>query len=71
MNEEKIDNLLEKLTPTLSKTNTLMRDAIFSNVKLEITLRYLATGDSFNSLEFLYRLPKSTISRFVPETLIT
>nr|CAH7747429.1 unnamed protein product [Callosobruchus chinensis]CAH7747430.1 unnamed protein product [Callosobruchus chinensis] len=37
-----------------------MRDAISSKVKLEITLRYLATGDSFKSLEFLYRIPKST-----------
>nr|CAH7759122.1 unnamed protein product [Callosobruchus chinensis] len=71
MNEEQFNNLLEKVSPTLSDTNTLMRDAISATVKLGITLRYLATGDSFKSLEFLYRMPKSTISRFVSETLIT
>nr|CAH7724889.1 unnamed protein product [Callosobruchus chinensis] len=62
MKEEQFNNLLEKVTPTLSDTNTLMRDAIFSKVKLEITQRYLATGDSFKSIESPYRMPKSTIS---------
>nr|CAH7758185.1 unnamed protein product [Callosobruchus chinensis] len=66
MNEEQFNNLLETVSPTLSKTNTQVRDASSSKVELEITSRYLATGDSFKSLEFLYRTPKSAISRFVP-----
>ncbi|GFS90550.1 DDE Tnp4 domain-containing protein [Trichonephila clavipes] len=37
--------------------------------KLEITLRYLATGDSFKSLEYLFRVPETTISRFLPHVL--
>nr|CAH7755878.1 unnamed protein product [Callosobruchus chinensis] len=61
MNEEQFNNLFAKVTPTLSKTNTLMQDVIFCKLKLEITLRYLATGDYFKSLEFLYGKPMSTI----------
>lgn len=38
-------------------------------IKLEVTLRYLATGDSFKSLEYLFRVPESTISMFLPEVL--
>nr|CAH7747636.1 unnamed protein product [Callosobruchus chinensis] len=69
MNEEQFNNLLEKVTPTFSHTNTLMRDAISFKVKLEIALRYLATGDSLKSLEFLYRMPKNYIS-FCSKTLL-
>lgn len=43
-----------------------MRDAIPAITKLEITLRFLATGDSYKSLEALYRVGNSTISGFIP-----
>ncbi|GFU52760.1 putative nuclease HARBI1 [Trichonephila clavipes] len=48
----------------LSKQDTTMRMAIPVTTKLEITLRYLATGDSFKSLEYLFRVPETTISRY-------
>ena len=51
------------------KQDTKMRMAIPTATKLEITLRYLATGDSFKSLEYLFRVPEPTISLFVPEVL--
>lgn len=43
----KFDDLLSKIESVIQKRNTCMRDAIPSKVKLEITLRYLAVGDSF------------------------
>lgn len=49
--------------------DTNMREAIPSKTKLMITLRYLATGDSFKSLEFFFKIPKSTISKFLVEVL--
>jgi hypothetical protein len=35
----------------------------------EITVRYLATGDSFTSLQYLFIIPQSTISKIIPEVL--
>lgn len=46
-----------------------MRCAISSKVRLAITLRYIASGDSFRSLEFLTRVSRKTIRYFVPEVL--
>lgn len=44
-----------------------MRNAPSPKFKLEITLRYLATGDSYKSLRYLYRVSKSSISSFLPD----
>lgn len=42
---------------------------ISARVKLCITLRYLATGESFTSLAFQYRVHRSTVGRIVSECL--
>jgi len=36
-------------------------------IKLQIALRFLATGDSYKSLQYLYRVSKSAISEFIPD----
>ena len=46
-----------------------MRNAIPANVKLQVVLRYVASGDTLTSLQYLYRVPKNTISSFLPEVL--
>lgn len=46
-----------------------MRFAISSRVRLAITLRFIGSGDSYRSLEFLSRVSRKTISKFVPEVL--
>lgn len=51
------------------KQDTVMRFAISSRVRLAVTLRYIATGDSYRSLEFLTHISRKTISKFVPEVL--
>lgn len=38
--------------------------------RLEVTLRFLATGESYRSLMYLTRIHESTISRFVPEVCL-
>lgn len=63
------DDLLQMVDGMLKKDDTKMRMAIPVATKLEVTLRYLATGDSFKSLEYLFRVPESTISKFLPEVL--
>ncbi|XP_023028001.2 uncharacterized protein [Leptinotarsa decemlineata] len=59
--------LLSKITPAIEKQNTLMRNSIPAAERLALTLRFLATGDSYHSLMYLFRIPGCTISRIIPE----
>ncbi|KAI4455634.1 hypothetical protein MML48_9g00001209 [Holotrichia oblita] len=61
--------LLSAVKDFIKKKDTLMRPALEPRIKLQITMRYLATGDSFSTLEHMYRIPKSTISKFLPQVL--
>jgi hypothetical protein len=56
MSPEKFDELLVMIEPSIRKKDTAMRMAIPSRTKLEITLRYMASGDSFRTLHHLCRV---------------
>ncbi|XP_040187301.1 protein ANTAGONIST OF LIKE HETEROCHROMATIN PROTEIN 1-like [Rana temporaria] len=62
------DFLLDLLTPFLSRQDTNCRDAISPCERLLITLRYLATGNSYSSLQYEFRIGISTISEIVKQT---
>jgi hypothetical protein len=70
MTENNFKELLSMLNPMLQRQDTNMRDAVPLHVKLEITLRYLASGDSFRTLAYDFRTCPSTISHFLPEMLL-
>ncbi|XP_030751259.1 uncharacterized protein LOC115878794 [Sitophilus oryzae] len=59
--------LLDKIKFVIEKQNTHMRNSIPAAERLAITLRFLATGDSYHSLMYLFRIPVCTISRIIPE----
>lgn len=61
--------LLSLIEPTISKGDTVMRSAIPARTKLEVALLFLATGDSYQSLGLMFRLPANTISYFMPSVL--
>ena len=44
-----------------------MRMPIPAEEKLAITLRYLATGETFESLMYQFRVHRTTIAAFIPE----
>ena len=67
MNTETFEELLLNISPKLEKQRTMMRKPLSVAEKLACTLRYLATGESFSSLQFQFRISKSTISLFIPE----
>nr|CAI5845516.1 unnamed protein product [Callosobruchus analis] len=59
--------LLSMVGPIIRKVNTNMREAIPEKVRLAICLRYLASGDSYRSLMYTFKISDSTISLIVPE----
>ncbi|XP_069619942.1 uncharacterized protein [Ranitomeya imitator] len=62
---EAFDRLLILLGPHLTYEDTVMRRAISAEERLLITLRFLATGESYTSLHLQFRVGKSTISQIV------
>lgn len=59
--------LLNKIESLIRKQDTPMRIAIPTKIRLVITLRYLATGDSYQSLHFLFKVSHQVISLIIPE----
>lgn len=69
MTAEQFDHVLGLVTPHIQKSDTLLRKSISPLSRLALTLRFLATGESFRSLQFLFRIPQPTISTIIPEVL--
>lgn len=69
MTHENFRELLTMVEPLIEKKDTNFRMAISAGERLAITLHYLATGNSFRSLQYLFRVPQCTISKIVPEVL--
>ncbi|XP_035993648.1 protein ANTAGONIST OF LIKE HETEROCHROMATIN PROTEIN 1 [Fundulus heteroclitus] len=68
MSVEDFSYLLERVTPHIIKKDTHLRKAISPRDRLSVTLRFLATGETFKSLGFQYRIGSTTLSRIVMET---
>ena len=56
-----------RLEPHLARQATNYRAPISVGEKLALTIRYLATGESYTSLSCQFRVGRSTISKFLPE----
>ena len=63
---EFFEEMVAKITPAVVKKDTRLRKALPVGLKLAVTLRFLATGNSYTSLSFSFRTSKSAISLFVP-----
>uniref|UniRef100_UPI00358E636F putative nuclease HARBI1 n=1 Tax=Myxine glutinosa TaxID=7769 RepID=UPI00358E636F len=57
--------LLLRVTPRLTKLDTNYRRLLKPGLKLAITLRYMATGNSYHSLSYSLWVPHNTISGVV------
>ena len=53
---------------TIARENTRFRKSISVEERLVLTLRYLATGMSQQSLSFAFRIGKSTVGKILAET---
>lgn len=70
MTDSDFEWLLNLVGPKITKNDTNFRKAITPTERLLITLRFLATGDSYTSLMHLFRISKQAISKIVPEVCI-
>ncbi|KAF9418815.1 hypothetical protein HW555_004482 [Spodoptera exigua] len=59
--------LLQKISPMISKHDTDFREAIPAKFRLAITLRFLASGDSYKSLHYLFKVSVPMISIIIRE----
>ena len=60
--------MLDLVCPHIEKEDTKFQKAISAAEKLAITLRFLATRDSQQTLSFLFKVGKMTVSKMVPES---
>ncbi|XP_066969997.1 uncharacterized protein [Macrobrachium rosenbergii] len=66
--EDLFDEIVECVTPYMKKTLTFWRRPIEPGLCVAIALRYLATGESYKSLPYQFRVAANTICSIVPET---
>ncbi|XP_046409143.1 putative nuclease HARBI1 [Ischnura elegans] len=67
MDNNNFRELLELVSPLISKRDTILRECISAKHRLAVTLRFLATGESYKSLQYSTRIAHNTISLFVPQ----
>lgn len=67
ISSEEFEILLNLTGPIISKTDTRWRNAVSASDRLAITLRYLATGDSYFSLGTLFEVSPQVISLIIPD----
>ena len=61
------DDLLRLVQPVLSKQRSRFREPLSPALKLAVTLRYLATGESQASLSYNFRIGRSTVCEILDD----
>ena len=68
MDEDTYERLLVMVGPLIEKKDTIMRKSITPHERLAATLRFLATGRSFEDLKFTTCISPQALGRIIPET---
>ena len=68
MSPESFDYLLTLVGPLISRESTKFREPISAAERLALTLRYLASGNSQQSMSFAYRIGRTTVCNIIQET---
>lgn len=69
MSSSDFELLIGLIGSKIARCDTNYRASISVPEKLAVTLRFLATGCSYNDLMLLFRISVSCISKFIPEVL--
>lgn len=68
MSPERFEHLLSRIAPFITKEHCCSRMPISASERLCLCLRYLATGETQQSLSFSFRIGRATVSKIVRET---
>nr|XP_029728866.1 putative nuclease HARBI1 isoform X1 [Aedes albopictus] len=69
MSVSSFDKLVVKVRPYIAKQDTILREAIPAETRLLVTLRFLATGETYHNLSYGFRISVPALSQIIPETL--
>ncbi|XP_050676762.1 uncharacterized protein LOC126973479 [Leptidea sinapis] len=67
MDEKTYLKLLEMVTPMIKKEDTVIRNSISAHERLSVTLRFLATGRSYEDLKFSTIISPQALGKINPE----
>ncbi len=67
MSTTEFENILQMIAPKISRMDTKFRKAIPVHERLACALRFFATGDSYHSLQYNFKISKQLISKIIPE----
>lgn len=67
MSPAMFDEIVQRLTPTLEKIRTHLREPLEPALKVAITLRHLASGARYRDMQYAWRVPPCSISNVVRE----
>ncbi|CAB4013843.1 Hypothetical predicted protein [Paramuricea clavata] len=70
IDRQSFESILTMVNPLIVKQDTQMRFSISPRERLTVTIRFLATGESFRSLAFQFRMGERTISGIIEETCL-
>ncbi|KAG5865334.1 hypothetical protein JTB14_007449 [Gonioctena quinquepunctata] len=65
MKSSEFENILRMIAPIISKRDTTYRKAITARERFAVTMRFLATGDSYTSLSYMFEISKQIISSII------
>lgn len=65
---EQFEHLLSLVTPYIQKQDTVLRQSVSAKQRLVVTLRFLATGNSYQDLRYSTLISQPLLSQIIPET---
>ncbi len=67
MDVDLFNEILHDIEPIIFRRDTNMRKCISAGERLAVTLRYLASGDLYPSLQAQFRIHRFTITKIIPQ----
>ena len=68
MSDKNVQYFIAKVKPLIAKQDTVMRNAVTPEAHIAATIRFLATGLSFEDLKFAAIISPQALGKIIPET---